>query len=55
MSYIQFRQKCEECGKEWNAAFGIVGSTIVAEPPKECPRCKSEKIIKIADDWLYNK
>lgn len=50
MSYQQFQQKCRECGKTWNAAFGIVGTTIIAEPPKVCPYCKSDKIEHYATD-----
>lgn len=52
MSYIQFRQQCDECKESWNAAFGIVGTTRIAQPPDKCPHCGSEKISKIADDWL---
>lgn len=54
MSFMQFQQRCEDCGKEWNAAFGIVGTTYIAQPPTECPHCKSERIIKIADEWKWD-
>ena len=43
MSYMQFQQQCDDCGKSWNAAFGIVGTTYIAQPPKKCPHCGSEK------------
>jgi len=33
VSYMQFHQKCSDCGEEWNAAFGIVGMTQIAAPP----------------------
>lgn len=51
MSYMQFQQRCQECKKEWNAAFGIVGVTQIAAPPKVCPYCKSDKLEKIANGW----
>jgi hypothetical protein len=51
MSYMQFRQRCEDCRQEWNAAFGIVGVTQIAAPPKECPYCHSTKLVKIQDGW----
>lgn len=51
MSYIMFQQQCLDCKKIWNAAFGMVGTTIIAEPPTSCPECKSIKIEKIADGW----
>jgi DNA-directed RNA polymerase subunit RPC12/RpoP len=51
MSYIQFQQKCLECGKTWNAAFGIVGMTQIAASPKVCPHCQSERVEKHADGW----
>jgi len=55
MSYMQFQQRCEDCKKEWNAAFGIVGTTILASPPVKCPHCKSEKISRIAEGWKITK
>lgn len=51
MSFIMFREKCEGCGKEWNAAFGVLGVQLIAEPPKKCPKCGSEKIKKIDNGW----
>lgn len=51
MSYIQFKQRCRSCGKEWSAAFGVVGRAYIARPPKECPHCKSPEIEKVADGW----
>ena len=51
MSYMQFRQQCEDCKAIWNAAFGIVGSTVIARPPSKCPKCESEKIGHFADGW----
>lgn len=51
MSYMQFQQKCFDCGKTWNAAFGVVGTTIIAEAPHSCPYCDSKNIKKIADGW----
>lgn len=52
MSYQQFTQCCQDCRKTWNAAFGIVGTTQVAAPPKECPFCKSERIVFAGYGWL---
>lgn len=46
-----FRQKCEDCGKVWNAAFGVVGVTQIAAPPTKCPGCGSEKIVFHAHGW----
>lgn len=51
MSYIRFQQQCKKCNAAWNAAFGIVGTTIIAEPPKKCPECGSSQIEKVADSW----
>lgn len=51
MSYQQFRQHCLDCKEWWNAAFGIVGTTYIAEPPTKCPRCGSKRIEKLADGW----
>lgn len=48
MSYIQFQQKCNACGESWNAALGIVGTTQIAAPPTECPKCKSSDIYKFS-------
>jgi hypothetical protein len=55
MSYIQFRQSCSDCGEEWNAAFGIVGTTIIAQPPEKCPKCGLKNINKIEDGWEWDK
>ncbi len=51
MSYMQFQQRCRECGEEWNAAFGLVGMTLIAQPPVKCPRCGAANISKFADGW----
>jgi hypothetical protein len=51
MSFMQFQQQCDDCKEIWNAAFGIVGTSIIAEPPKHCPKCDSRNISKIADGW----
>lgn len=51
MSYIPFRQKCEDCGEEWNTAFGILGTTIIAESPKTCPHCNSKNLKRLAEEW----
>jgi hypothetical protein len=51
MSFMQFQQRCEACRAEWNAAFGIVGRSIIAEPPVKCPKWGSKAITKIADEW----
>jgi DNA-directed RNA polymerase subunit RPC12/RpoP len=44
MSYMQFGQYCSDCGAKWIAAFGVVGTSIIAEAPKWCPQCKSTNI-----------
>ena len=51
MSYIPFQQKCSDCQAEWNAAFGVVGMTVIAQPPVVCPECGSANITKMADGW----
>ena len=51
MSYQQFRQHCLDCKLIWNAAFGIVHTTIIAEPPKICPGCGSIHIEHYANSW----
>lgn len=54
MSYQQFRQRCQACKAEWNAAFGVVGQSVIAQPPVECPECGSTKLEKIVEDWELN-
>src|SRR4051812_17842366 len=49
VSFITFQQRCEDCGKTWNAAFGIVGTTQIAAPPEACPHCASKRIVKHAN------
>jgi DNA-directed RNA polymerase subunit RPC12/RpoP len=51
MSFITFQQGCRECGKSWNAAFGIVGRQQIASPSTHCPYCNSSEIEKVADGW----
>ena len=51
MSFQQFQQRCEDCGEEWNAAFGVVGTTILAEAPQKCPKCGSANLKTIAHGW----
>jgi len=51
MSYVQFQQQCLDCKRTWNATFGIVGMTRLAEPPTACPYCESARIEKCADGW----
>jgi hypothetical protein len=51
MSYMMFQQQCKSCDHKWNAAFGIVGMTVIAAPPEKCPACQSTEIEKVADKW----
>jgi rubrerythrin len=51
VSYIQFTQKCENCLRTWNAAFGIVGTTVITAAPKVCPYCESLRIVHIGYGW----
>ena len=51
MSFITSTIKCQECGKEINVAFGIVGETQIASWPKECPKCKSTALKRISEGW----
>lgn len=41
------RQKCAECGEEWNIATGTFGYGA----PDKCPRCKSSKIEYVGAGW----
>lgn len=51
MSFIQSTIRCNNCGKEMNVAFGIVGTTMIADGgPKVCPDCKGP-LTKISDGW----
>lgn len=38
--------KCNKCDEVWDTAFGIVGSTQIAEPTTKCPYCFSDDIEK---------
>lgn len=51
MSYITSRIRCDNCRKEMNVAFGIIGNTQIAAWPEECPDCKGRAFTKIADGW----
>jgi hypothetical protein len=37
-----------------NVAFGLVGSTFIAEWPTQCPTCGLSQFTKIADKWEYD-
>jgi len=54
MSYRMFRQQCSDCKAVWNAAFGIVGMTKIAEPPSKCPKCASPKIAFFDHGWAMD-
>lgn len=45
MSFFIFRQECHSCFRTWNAQFGMVNNTLIAEPPKVCPYCQSDKVV----------
>jgi hypothetical protein len=51
MSYIQSRIRCDHCQFEMNVAFGIVGRTIIASWPEQCPKCGFEGFTEIAGKW----
>lgn len=51
MSYIQSTIECEQCKKQMNVAFGIVGRTQIAAWPEKCPDCGSRKLKRIRDGW----
>ena len=55
MSYQQFQQKCKDCEATWNAAFGIVGTTVIAEPPHNCPKCQSTNVEFHKPGWKWEK
>lgn len=51
MSFIMSTKKCQKCGKEINVAFGIVGTTMIADGgPKDCPECHG-KLKEISSGW----
>jgi hypothetical protein len=50
MSYQQFQQKCDDCGKSWDAVSGVVGNTIMGNALTKCPYCESVSVAKYADD-----
>lgn len=51
MSFIMSTVQCTLCGKQMNVAFGIVGTTMIADGgPKYCPHCHGE-LKHIADGW----
>jgi len=54
MSFIQFRDRCQDCGLEWNAAFGMVMTSIIAQPPTQCPGCGSKNFRKVAYEWKWD-
>ena len=47
MSFIMSRQKCGDCGEEWNIATGTFGYGA----PGECHKCKSADIENIGAGW----
>lgn len=51
MSYIMSTIKCGGCSLEMNVAFGIQGTTLIAQWPKECPDCKSKDLKEISQGW----
>lgn len=50
MSYITYQVKCSRCGEIYNTAFGIVGTTLIADPLKKCPTCGGA-VKKCAEDF----
>ena len=46
MSYIQFQQRCLDCNRSWNAAFGIVGS-MDYEDAKPAARANGQEEIRL--------
>lgn len=57
MSYIMDTIQCPECKKYMNVAFGIVGSTQVAQWPTKCAFCdnKDNAFIKVSAMWHADK
>ena len=50
MSFITYQVQCENCGKTYNTAFGIVGMTQIAAPLEKCPECGGA-VKKARDEW----
>ncbi len=34
-----------------NVAFGIVGTTMIAQHPTKCPECNSSRLKRISEGW----
>ena len=50
MSFITYVVECPKCKERFNTAFGIQGTTLIADPLRECPDCKI-KVVKVHDGW----
>ena len=52
MSFIQSQNRCESCGYTMNVAFGIVGTTMIADGgPDKCPECKVGEVRYFCAGW----
>lgn len=52
MSFIMDTVKCSECKRHMNVAFGIVGTSPIAEWPTECAFCKAKPPFeKVSGGW----
>jgi Zn finger protein HypA/HybF involved in hydrogenase expression len=47
MSFITSVLQCQKCKEKINVAFGIVGSTKIADWPSKCPYCQSPRLKEI--------
>lgn len=51
LSFFIFQQRCKDCGKEWNASFGIVGTAQIGTgAAKVCPYCESANIEQVSQN-----
>ena len=41
MSFFEIQQKCNSCGMQWPAMFGIVGTSEIGSRQTKCPQCGS--------------
>ncbi len=44
MSFMIFSTQCKKCGHVFDTAFGLVGTRLIAQPAKKCPKCHSDKL-----------
>jgi len=54
MSFMIFKVKCKKCKYVFDTAFGLVGTRLIAQPAKKCPKCRSKEIKSVKNYHLNN-